>query len=152
MREQLEDMGGFVFRFKTFQDIKDSLREVFGVAADVLLFQAAQGAGRRSCKRMLEKERDPLQVLEKLAELKTIQNWGDIVLKEIDIMTTSGTLVVSRSFESRGVRAKGPNCYFLKGFFAGFLSTLMGRPILVTETECIAAGARRCLFTFRSVK
>lgn len=38
----------------------------------------------------------------------------------------------------------GSACWMMIGYASGFTTTIMGRPILWRETECVAAGATRC--------
>jgi predicted hydrocarbon binding protein len=150
LRELLERNGSFIFRFITFQDIKDSLRDILGAAAYVLFYQAGIGAGRRSCERLLKQTKSKCDILEELVKLKVEENWGELHFEDVDWDRLTGRIVVVRSFESRGLKRDEPSCYFFKGYLKGFLTKLLGEEVMVEETSCIAQGGAKCEFTFRA--
>ncbi len=48
--------------------------------------------------------------------------------------------------------SEDPICFVTAGYSAGWYSALLGRNVLVRETECAACGSSRCLFEARPVQ
>jgi len=152
LKDILEKNEGFVFRFITFLEVKESLQDVFGTASNSILYYAAIKAGRRACRRRLEATKNREDALKLLVKDKAEQNWGDITFKKVDWEKRSGRIMVSNSFEARGVRSKEPFCYFFKGYLVGFLSELFQDDVAVSEDRCVAKGDEDCEFDFRREK
>ncbi|HZW84949.1 MAG TPA: 4-vinyl reductase, partial [Nitrososphaerales archaeon] len=49
----------------------------------------------------------------------------------------------------RGVTAKEPRCWFVRGFAEGLISEILRTEVVAVETECMAAGASHCDFRIR---
>ncbi len=140
---------GFEFRFVTFQDLKTSLIGVFGVAGRAIIYDAGVEPGKRSCRRIMTVARTHQEALTLLIRKKSRQNWGDMVLDEVDLETRSGRISVANCFEAREVQLEGPSCDFFRGYLAGFLSELLGEEkVMVREESCRAQGASGCTFVF----
>ncbi len=140
---------GFEFRFETFQDLKMSLIGIFGAAGRAIIYDAGIEPGRRSCRRTAAVARSKDEVLRLLVHKKSRQNWGDIVLDEIDMSTRSGRISISNCFEAIGAESRGPSCDFVRGYLAGFMAEFLGEEkVVVREESCRADGSSKCAFVF----
>jgi predicted hydrocarbon binding protein len=148
-REVFSKDEGFEFRFETFQDLKTSLLSIFGAAGRVIVYDAGIEPGRRSYRRTMSVARSRDEALQLLVQKKRLQNWGDLVLEELDFETKSGRVSVSNCFEAREASSKGPSCDFFRGYLSGFLSELFGEEkVVMREESCMADGGSRCTFVF----
>ena len=147
-QNNLEEQQGFIFRFETWAEIRDSLIETYGQEAESILFKAALNAGRRSAYRRLEIARNKQESLKLLSEYKMSQNWGKIVFSKVDYAKKSGTISITNSFEARKTKSLKPICYFFTGYLKGFLSEIFQQNIDVNEYECKAQNNNKCKFTF----
>jgi len=140
---------GFEFRFETFQDLKTSLVRIFGTAGRAILYDAGIEPGRRSCRRIMAVARTKEEVLRLLVVKKNRQNWGDLVIDEMDLKTKSGRISMSNCFEAREADSRGPSCDFIRGYLGGFLSEFFGEEkVMMREESCKADGASKCTFVF----
>jgi len=148
INETLDKCHGFIFRFETWANVKDSLVEAYGAEADSVLFKAAINAGRRSAHRRLEVARDKKEALKLLTAFKVSQNWGKIVFSKINFKTKKGTIHIIDSFEANKIKSLKPVCHFFKGYLHGFLSEFFQQDMWITEHICKAQGVHQCEFTF----
>lgn len=148
IQNDLEKYHGFIFRFETWANVKDSLVEAYGPEAESVLFKAALNAGRRSAHRRLEVANDKQEALQLLTAFKVSQNWGKIIFSKIDFEKKTGTINVINSFEANKIKSLKPICHFLKGYLNGFLSELLQQNIDIIEDKCKAQGEDQCYFTF----
>ena len=149
LRKILEQNEAFIFTCTNFREIKASLSEIFGVLANSVLSHAGIRAGERSYQMSTEAAKDRREALGFLSELKADENWGDLAFEKMDWERYTGRILVTNSFEARGVRSEEPSCYFFKGYLIGFLSEMFQEQILVNEDKCAARGDNQCEFAFR---
>lgn len=136
-------------RFDTFCALKSALEEMFSPsAATVILSSTASKCGKQSCRDIRMKIKAKENVLAYLSHLKESMNWGKILFQQVDFQTGTGKITVHDSFETLTRKCHQPGCYFLRGFFAGFLSELFDREICVTEVKCAGMGGSHCQFEF----
>jgi len=58
-----------------------------------------------------------------------------------------GRIIVEGSFEAKGYgKSTIPVCHFLRGYLAGFLSTILVAKVELLETKCLAKGDGHCEF------
>jgi predicted hydrocarbon binding protein len=140
----------FIMRDVTFADFKKGLERVFGPGAQTVFYYIGVECGRRSCRRLTTaygRNVSADRLLEALAGLKEEEGWGSVRINVNIPEGGRGTIHVERSFEARGYgKSEKPVCFFLKGFFEGFLGEAFGREVRVTETGCLAKGDERCTF------
>tara|TARA_B100001971_G_C18199900_1_gene543888 strand:- start:406 stop:885 length:480 start_codon:yes stop_codon:yes gene_type:complete len=148
IHETLDKLHGFVFRFETWANVKDSLVEAYGAEAESVLFKAAINAGRRSAHRRLEVARDKKEALKLLTAFKVSQNWGKIVFSKINFRKKKGTIHIIDSFEANKIKSLKPICHFFKGYLNGFLSEFFQEDIWIDENKCKAQGEDQCEFIF----
>jgi predicted hydrocarbon binding protein len=132
-------------RFDTFCALKSALEEMFSPsAATVILSSTASKCGKQSYKDIKTKIKAKENVLAYLSHLKESMNWGKIVFQNVNFQAGTGKIRVHDSFETLTRKCRQPSCYFLRGFFAGFLSELFDREIHVIEVKCAGTGDSDC--------
>lgn len=140
---------GILLRFETFSEIKSALEALLSPsAASVIMYHVAKEYGIYLCERIMEKSKRKEEVLKRLSELKNEENWGKVFFQDMDIKKGSGRVLIENSFEAVIHKTGQPSCHFLRGFLAGFLSTLLEKSITVVEEKCAAKGDKRCEFRF----
>lgn len=152
LHNDLEKHHGFIFRFETWANVKDSLVEEYGPEAESVLFKAAINAGRRSAHRRLDVTQDKKEALKLLTAFKVSQNWGKIIFSKINFTKKTGTIYVIDSFEANKIKSLKPICHFFRGYLNGFLSELLQESIFITEDKCKAQGENQCEFNFHPNK
>ena len=90
-----------------------------------------------------------LELLEFYVYLGKTLGWGMPELVKVDVNEAKGVIRLYESFEAQETRSDSPVCHFLRGQYAGALSVIFGRKILVVETKCEAQGATYCEFQFK---
>jgi predicted hydrocarbon binding protein len=149
LRAVLEKDGSIAMHFATFQGLKASLFKVFGSTATAIIYDAGTEPGRRSFLTLMRDCKTKKDVLELLIQYKANENWGDVEFHNINWQGHSGKVSVARCFESRGVQSGDSQCYFFKGYLAGFLSELFASEVTVVEVRCNAKGDALCEFAFQ---
>jgi len=76
--------------------------------------------------------------------------WGIVEFQDSNFKGLAGTIVVKESFEALA-RQKKPYrvCHLTRGFFAGCMSAVFGKPVEAVEVKCLATGAKYCEFKVR---
>jgi len=76
--------------------------------------------------------------------------WGIIEFQDIDFKGLTGTIVVKESFEALARQRKPYKvCHWTRGYFAGCMSVVFGKPVEAVEVKCLATGADYCEFKIR---
>jgi predicted hydrocarbon binding protein len=77
--------------------------------------------------------------------------WGIVEFQNIDFQSLTGTIIVKESFEALA-REKKPYkmCHGARGYFAGCMSVVFGKPVEAVEVKCLATDAEYCEFRIRS--
>lgn len=134
-------------RFKTFSEIKEGLKEIFGTAGSTIIYLEAVKAGRMACRRRVDVAGSREAALKLLVEDKARQNWGEISFENLDMEKGSGKILIKNSLETRTTKSDKPVCYFFKGYLVGFLTELLQREVSLSEDRCAAKGDSHCEFT-----
>ena len=141
------DERSIVMKVKTFAGCFKRLYEKFGSGAGFILYEMGKAAGE-------EKARSEWDKLDKLTALKVIlaeraaKGWGMPKIEKFDEEKAEAVIVVQELFECipfRG-RSREAKSQFFRGYLAGVFSQLFGKPILVTESECVAKRDQNCKF------
>lgn len=76
--------------------------------------------------------------------------WGIIKFEDVDFQSFTGTIIMKESFEALA-RQKKPYkvCHWARGYFAGCMSIVLGKPVEAVEVKCLATGAEYCEFKIR---
>lgn len=140
---------GVLFRFETIGEIGSALEALLSPSvASVVVHELARKCGMSLCKRIMEGTKTGEGALRHLCTLKSEENWGKLSFHDVDPEKGSGRVLITDSFETVARKRDQPSCHFFKGFLAGFLSKLFGKPITVVEEKCAAKGDERCEFRF----
>lgn len=140
---------GVLFRFETIGEIASALEALLSTsAASVIVHELAKKCGMSLCKKTMERTKTGEGALRNLCRLKSEENWGKMSFQDVDHKKGSGRILIIDSFETVARKRNRPSCYFFKGFLAGFLSELFGKPITVVEERCSSKGDEHCEFRF----
>jgi predicted hydrocarbon binding protein len=143
-QEDLENQNSFIVSIDTFNGFKESLYNLFGDSANTMLYSAGVEAGRHAFKRRFEATKNRKDVLSLFVEDKFRHNWGEVTFQYLDSEAISGKVLVRKCFEAKNTESKAPNCFFLTGYFAGFLTEFMQHPVSLNEVLCVAKGDDHC--------
>jgi len=73
--------------------------------------------------------------------------WGIGEARDIDFRGLSGTIIVKECFEAVAWRKKPYNvCHWTRGYIAGAVSVVFGKPVEAVEVRCLAKGDEHCEF------
>lgn len=76
--------------------------------------------------------------------------WGVIVSWEMNLKHSSAVIDMKECFEAvMRKNAKRKVCHWTRGFLAGYISKLFGKPMEAIEVKCLAAGNRMCRFQIK---
>jgi len=76
--------------------------------------------------------------------------WGIVEFYEIDFKDLKGTIIVKESFEALARQQKPYKvCHWTRGYFAGCMSVVFGKPVEAVEVKCLATGAEHCEFKIK---
>jgi predicted hydrocarbon binding protein/predicted amino acid-binding ACT domain protein len=76
--------------------------------------------------------------------------WGIVEFQDIDFKSLSGTIIMKESFEALARQKKSYKvCHWARGYFAGCMSVVFGKPVEAVEVKCLATGAEHCEFKIR---
>jgi len=151
LQGKLEKIGedGFFMTFESFYALRTALEDMFSPSATiVILSSTGDKCGRQSCRDIRKKIKAKENVLAYLSHLKESMNWGKILFQDVDFQMGTGKITVRDSFEIPAHKYHQPQCHFLRGFFAGFLSELFDKEICVAEVKCAGMGGSHCQFEF----
>jgi predicted hydrocarbon binding protein len=85
-----------------------------------------------------------------LVQAEKALGWGIVEFQDIDFKGLTGTIIMKESFEAFA-RQKKPYkvCHWARGYFAGCMSVLFGKPVEAVEVKCSATGAECCEFKIK---
>lgn len=125
----------------------DAVHRMMGFGLGGLLYRAGKTGGIRGARALAERfGLAGEELLEALLVAFNTARWGRA---ELDRSSEPWTLHVYDSVLGQGLQSKKPVCHPIAGYWAGFLETVLGRPVDVRETQCMAAGADHCVFEIR---
>lgn len=149
----LDDRRALLFRAESFHAFRQSMIDTFGPEATRGLFtRAGYISGSRDAMLALKirGEMTAVELLAAGAQLHGLQGITAVEPLRVDLDSTTGTCHVdmlwrhSVECDHRAASGGEPTCWMAAGHVSGFLSTIMGKRILVREVECRSAGAQVC--------
>jgi predicted hydrocarbon binding protein len=91
-----------------------------------------------------------LDLLSVVFEVSQTTGWGIYESRDIDLRRNRGTIIIRECFEAQAWRKKPYKaCHWSRGYAAGVMSVVFGRPVEATEVKCLAAGDEYCEFRIR---
>ncbi len=140
-----------VFREPTYEGLIKGFRKRFGAIAKELLYYIGFEAGRKMYNvysKMVEEAGGGLnELLAFWREVFRHTGFGAIEHVEISYLTKTAIIRVQDSFECRLFKETGKfESHGIRGFIAGFMSSLFKTKVRVEETKCIAKGDPYCEF------
>ena len=76
--------------------------------------------------------------------------WGIVKFQDINFKNLTGTVIMKESFEALARQKKPHNvCHWARGYFAGCMSVVFGKPVEAVEVKCLATGAEYCEFKIK---
>ena len=128
----------FLMNTNTWKHVVVSFINTIGDVAKGTFYRAGLETGREFVKNYKINEKN----LDKVSEIFSQMNWGKI---KIDLKKLH--IVIDNSFEARAIgKSKECSCYFLKGFVAGLLSTILNKDLKAEEVKCKSKGDKYCEF------
>ena len=129
------------------------LEPLSGKAAKGMLYRVAFRSGRSAAEALglthSNRTTEP-EVRERLRRIEQITfttGHGASAVSIGDFADRDVTLTMADSALARlHPPSKEPVCHYYEGFFAGFVSGILGTPVEAVETECRAKGDARCTF------
>jgi hypothetical protein len=88
-----------------------------------------------------------------LALTQAIQSagWGITEIQSINFEGLSATIIVRDCFEAAAWRKKPYTvCHWTRGYLAGYMSTVFGKPVEAIEIKCVAKGDEHCEFKIQT--
>jgi hypothetical protein len=117
-----------------------------GLAA--VLYNAGKEVGERAAKRLKEMFRiEGKELVQALAQAGKATGWGITEVSSIDMKRHTAKIIVKECFEAAAWRKKPYNvCHWTRGYLAGFMGTVFGKPMEAVEVKCKAKGDEYCEF------
>ncbi len=151
---ELVDGGGEDYVLISAEALRRINREeeaMLGSGSFVIWYNAGKAVGRTDGRRYAELmgTMEIQAVADYLRETYTRRGWGEVKFGGIDL--TSGVLLFSvrNSPLARGITAKEPRCWFVRGFVEGLTSELLGTECIAAEVACQTVNGRQCEFRLR---
>lgn len=77
--------------------------------------------------------------------------WGIVKVQEINFKQLSGTVTIKECFEAAAWRKKPYKaCHWTRGYIAGFISEVFGKPVETVEVKCQTTGDEYCEFKIQT--
>jgi len=134
----------------TFANMQKGIESILGEGASSVLYEAGLSAGARSAKVLLDEwEERGEAFIEKWISVyeETGVGWFKTKKIEIDYDEKKALIQIVHPFTtSQYGESTKPICYFLCGYFAGALETLLQENMTCEETFCTAKGDPYCEF------
>ena len=136
-----------VYRLMQFT-LRDVMVQKFGPeAADRILYEAGELAGREFCKALLEPTEDLNALLKNVAGLLKNMKIGIMRVEEFNPEGQRIILTVAEDLDCSGLTACDETiCTYDEGFLGGLLSEHTGREFTAREVDCWCSGDRVCRF------
>lgn len=136
-----------VYRLMQFT-LRDVIIKEFGPrAADSILYQAGEAAGREFCKNLLDVKLEFNEFIKELQEKLKDLKIGILRIEEADLNTNRFTLTVAEDLDCSGLPVcEETICTYDEGFISGLLFQYTGKKFDVKEVDCWCSGDRVCRF------
>ena len=143
-----------IFRKPLFEGLIKGIREKFGEAGKTFLYHMGFILGREASVNqsvIVRKARGGVKETILLAEEIFKQTgFGILKISDLDLLNKRATIEVYDSFECGLFKgSKKPESHFIRGFIAGYMSSLFRIKVSTFEAKCIAKGDPHCLFLIR---
>lgn len=86
------------------------------------------------------------QLAKELGNSYSKLGWGLIEVGEINLLKSEVRIVMRNSPMVRGVSAKEPRCWYVRGFMEGMISSILGAEATAFELSCEAVNGDHCEF------
>jgi len=154
---QIMSDRAIMFSKPGYEGLLRDIRRHFGTAGEAFLYYAGFCSGLKygEAHKKLGKILGIIDVATLIDKLgANIFSWaglGRIELVNIDISNTSVTLRLYDSFECElGLGSRKPYSQFIRGIFAGYLTSLFSKEMKAEEVRCIAMGDPYCEFIVKT--
>ena len=140
-------MNVAVYRLMQFT-MRDIMIKRFGVkAADQVIFEAGELAGREFCNALIATDNDMNTFLVQVQQLLKDLKIGIVRLEKFDELTEKLTLTVAEDLDCSGLPVCDETiCTYDEGFLTGLISQYTGRDFVAKEVDCWCSGDRVCRF------
>lgn len=128
-------------------ELYETALKFVGIGIGGIMYTAGKKGGARGAQ--LLRTRLGLQgddLLEAALIAFNLSNWGKATLVRDGKSGAQRVQVEDSALAASVPTQKKRICHPLAGYIAGFLEEAWQRPVKVRETDCMAAGAPRCLF------
>ncbi len=134
-------------------EMQAELEALSGKAAKGMLYRVAFRSGRRAVESLgldaLEGSAPSAKVasLRQLEEITLAAGHGFSSVAVGDLGKREVTLTMHHSLlATMHSPSREPVCHYYEGFFAGYVTAVLGAPVEALETECRAKGDAECVF------
>ena len=136
-----------VYRLMQFT-LRDVMIQKLGPeAADRILYEAGELAGREFHKALVTPNNDFKAFLEQVAEILKDLKIGIVRVEELDLDGGRVTLTVAEDLDCSGLSAcEETICTYDEGFLSGLLGEQTGQKYQAKEVDCWCSGERVCRF------
>ncbi len=136
-----------VYRLMQFT-MRDVMIQKYGVeAADSLLFDAGELAGKEFCKALVTPTDDINDFVKQVQGLLKDMKIGIVRVEQFDPETMKIILTVAEDLDCSGLMlCEETVCTYDEGFLSGLLTQHTGTNFKATEVDCWCTGARVCRF------
>ena len=119
-----------------------------GTGSHIIWYNAGKAAGSIDGRKYasVTKTMQANEAASYLAQTYSRWGWGSVKIFGMDLEKCEMMLTVKNSPLSRGITSKEPRCWFVRGFFEGLTSELLGVECMAVETACETVNGFRCEF------
>lgn len=120
---------------------------------EAVLYNAGKKSGQHMIhifSQVIPFEPETESLAEVLKQATQAIGWGIVVSWKMNPKRLSASIEVKDCFEA--VLRKNANrkvCHWTRGFLAGYLSYIFGKPVEAIETRCFAEGSKTCRFQIK---
>jgi hypothetical protein len=114
----------------------------------VVIYDAGKNMGAHAAKRLKEMfGLEGKDLILAVAQAGQATGWAVTEIRNIDFNRLSATIIVKDCFEAAAWRKKPYNvCQWTRGYLAGCMSAVFGKPVEAVEVKCMAKGDEHCEF------
>lgn len=113
-----------------WDSLSSAIREIFGVAGSVILYNIGLAIGRCYGRELLETNKDKQEMSLSFSHLFSTRGWGKLIYGEIDFEKGTGRIVVSNMpFKDQTTK------HVVRGIICGFLEGIYSKKVALKEVE-----------------
>jgi predicted hydrocarbon binding protein/predicted amino acid-binding ACT domain protein len=91
------------------------------------------------------------ELIKAVIQASQATGWAVTEMKNLDFRRLSGTVILHDCFEAAAWRKKTYKaCDWTRGYIAGVMSKVFGKPVEAVEVKCAATGDEYCEFTLQT--